>query len=138
MHLIEGHSKVSKLWMLINTDPSALQQPFKPSLIQDAPPLTEAIPTENIWLTDASAKRVNHKCQYKPGALDISTGKQVVEGEGSAQVGKIRTVVLQHRMEQKIMYVDSSAVWAGATQWLCQWEILNWEVNRSSVWRNKY
>ncbi|KAK4810584.1 hypothetical protein QYF61_007321 [Mycteria americana] len=95
-------------------------------------------PTENIWFTDASAKRVNGKWQYKAVALDITTGKQVVEeGEGSAQVGEIRAVVLAAQNGAKIIYVDSYAVWAGATQWLCQWETLNWEVNRSPVWRNK-
>ncbi|KAK4810669.1 hypothetical protein QYF61_007469, partial [Mycteria americana] len=120
MQLSEGHTKVSKLQMPINTDPLALQQPFKPSPILDAPPLTEGTPTENIWFTDASAKRAV--------ALDITTGKQVVEeGEGSAQVGEIRAVVLAAQNGAKIIYVDSYAVWAGATQWLCQWETLNWE-----------
>ncbi|KAK4807063.1 hypothetical protein QYF61_018404 [Mycteria americana] len=57
MQLTEGHTKVSKLQVPINTDPLALQQPFKPSPILDAPPLTEGTPTENIWFTDASAKR---------------------------------------------------------------------------------
>ncbi|KAK4810552.1 hypothetical protein QYF61_004515, partial [Mycteria americana] len=128
MQLTEGHTKVSKLQVPINTDPLVLQQPFKPSPILDAPPLTEGTPTENIWFTDASAKRVNGKWQYKAVALDITTGKQVVEeGEGSAQVGEIRAVVLAAQNGAKIIYVDSYAVWAGATQWLCQWETLNWE-----------
>ncbi|KAK4810748.1 hypothetical protein QYF61_007722 [Mycteria americana] len=124
MQLTEGHTKVSKLQMPINTDPLVLQQPFKPSPILDAPPLTEGTPTENIWFTDASAKRAV--------ALDITTGKQVVEeGEGSAQVGEIRAVVLAAQNGAKIIYVDSYAVWAGATQWLCQWETLNWEIHLS-------
>lgn len=33
--------------------------------------------------------------------------------------------------------MDSCAVWADATQWLCQWEALNWEINRSSIWRTE-
>ncbi|KAK4807137.1 hypothetical protein QYF61_018478, partial [Mycteria americana] len=132
MQLTEGHTKVSKLQMPINTDPLALQQPFKPSPILDAPPLTEGTPTENIWFTDASAKRVHGKWQYKAVALDITTGKQVVEeGEGSAQVGEIRAVVWAAQNGAKIIYVDSYAVWAGATQWLCQWETLNWEIHLS-------
>ena len=95
MQLTEGQTKVSKLQMPINTDPSALQQPFKPSPILDALPFTEGTPTENIWFTDASAKRVNGKWQYNTIALDITTSKQVIEGgEGSAQVGEIRAVVL--------------------------------------------
>ncbi|KAK4828000.1 hypothetical protein QYF61_022777, partial [Mycteria americana] len=126
--LTEGHTKVSKLQMPLNTDPLALQQPFKPSPILDAPPLTEGTPAENIWFTEASAKSVNGKWQYKAVALDITTGKQVVEeGEGSAQVGEIRAVVLVAQNRAKIIYVDSYAVWVGATQWLCQWETLNWE-----------
>ncbi|KAK4811127.1 hypothetical protein QYF61_019758 [Mycteria americana] len=113
MQLTEGHTKVSKLQVPINTDPLALQQPFKPSPILDAAPLTEGTPTENIWFTDASAKRVNGKWQYKAVALDITTGKQVVEeGEGSAQVGEIRAVVLAAQNGAKIIYVDSYAVWA--------------------------
>ncbi|KAK4806386.1 hypothetical protein QYF61_016236 [Mycteria americana] len=117
MQLTEGHTKLSKWQMPINTDPLALQQPFKPSPILDAPPLTEGTPTENIWFTDASAKRVNGKWQYKAVALHITTGKQVVEeGEGSAQVGEIRAVVLAAQNGAKVIYVDSYAVWAGATQ----------------------
>jgi len=75
MQLTEGHTKVSKLQMPINTDPSALQQPFKPSPILDALPLTEGTPTENIGFMDASAKRVNGKWQYKAIALDVTTSK---------------------------------------------------------------
>ena len=135
--LAEGHTKVSKLQVPINTDLFVLQQPSKPSPILDAPPLTEGTPTENFWFMDASAKRVNSKWQYKTFALDITTGKQVIEGEGSAQVGEIRAVVLAAQNRAKIIYVDSYAVWAGATQWLCQWKTLNRKVNRSPVWRSK-
>ena len=38
MKLTEGHTKISKLQMPINTDPLALQQPSKPSPILDASP----------------------------------------------------------------------------------------------------
>lgn len=41
MQLTEGHIKVSKLQIPVNTDSLALQQPLKPSPILDAPPLTE-------------------------------------------------------------------------------------------------
>ena len=138
MQLSEGHTKVSKLQMPINTDPLALQQPFKPSPILDAPPFTEDSPTEGVWFSDASAKRVDGKWQYKAVALEIKTGKQVIEeGEGSAQVGELRAVVLAAQNEAKAIYVDSYAVWAGATQWLCQWEALNWEINKSPIWRTE-
>lgn len=50
---------------------------------------------------------------------------------------EIRAVVLAAQNGAKIIYVDFYAVWAGATQWIYQWESLNWEVNRSPVWRNK-
>ena len=132
--LTEEPTKVSKLQMPMKTDPLALQQPFKPSPILDALPLTEGTPTENILFTDASAKRAGGKWQYKPIALDITTGKQVTEeGESSVQVGEIRA-----QNGAKIIYVDSYAVWASATEWLCQWETFNWEVNRSPVWRKLF
>lgn len=137
VQLTEGLTQVSKLQMPVNTDPLVLQQPFKPSPILDAQPLTEVTPTENIWFTDASAKMVNSKWQYKAVALDITTGKQITEeGKGSTQVGQITAIVLAAENEAKIIYVDYAA-WAGATQWLCQWETLNWQVNRFPVWRSK-
>lgn len=70
-----------------------------------------------MCFTGASARRINGKCQYKATALNINTGKQVTEeGEGSAQVGEIETVVLAAENGEKVMYVDSYAVWAGTTQ----------------------
>lgn len=92
--LTKGPTEVSKLQITINADPLALQQPFKPSPILDAPPLTEVVPTEDIWFTDVSAKRVSGKWQYKAVALNINTNKQVIEErEGSAQVGELRAAV---------------------------------------------
>lgn len=67
--------------MPINADPLVLQQLFKPSSILDAPSLTEETPTQDIWFTDTSAKRINCKWQYKAATLNITTGKQI-EGEG--------------------------------------------------------
>ncbi|XP_019330512.1 PREDICTED: uncharacterized protein LOC109279822 [Aptenodytes forsteri] len=122
--------------MPINTDPLALKQPFKPPIL-NAHPLTEKTPTEGIWFMDASATRVNGKWRYKATILEITTGKQVIEGEGSAQVGELRAIVLAAQNGAKVIYVDSYAMWAGATQWICQWEALNWEVNRSPVWRTE-
>lgn len=49
------------------------------------------MPTEDIWFTDASAKRVNGQWQYKAVASNINTNKQITEGEGSAQ--ELRAVV---------------------------------------------
>lgn len=52
------------------------------------------VPTEDIWFTDVSAKRVSGKWQYKAVALNINTNKQVIEErEGSAQVGELRAAV---------------------------------------------
>lgn len=120
--------------MPINTDPLAVQPPFKPLPILNASTFTDDTPIEGVWFTSASAKRVNGKWQYKAVALEIKTGKQVIkEGEGSTQAGELRKVVLATQNEAKIVYVDSYAVWAGATQWLCQWEALNWEINRSPI-----
>lgn len=46
--LTEEHDKVSKLQMPINTDPLALQRPFKPSPILEAPPFTKGIPQQKV------------------------------------------------------------------------------------------
>lgn len=121
----------------MNTDPLALNQPSKPSPILNAPPLTERTPTESIWFTDASAKRVNSRWWSEAAALDIATGKQVIEGEGSAQVGGLKAVVLAAENGARVICVDSNAMWAAATQWLHHWEALNWEVNRFPVWRTE-
>ena len=108
MQLTEGHIKVSKLQIPVNTDSLALQQPLKPSPILDAPPLTENMLADGIWFTDASAQRIKGKWQYRAMALDITTGKQVVEdGGGSAQVGELRAVVLAAQNGGKAIYVDS-------------------------------
>lgn len=135
---LTGHTKVSKFQVPINTGALVLQKPFKPLPILDALCLTEGNPTENRCFTDASEKRVHGKWQYKAVEFDITTGKQVIEeGEENAQVGEIKAVVLAAQNRAKVIYVESYAVWASATQCLCQWETLNWKVNRSPVWRNK-
>lgn len=104
----------------------------------NAPAFTEDTPTAGVWFTDASAKRVSGKRPYKAVTLEIKTGKQVIKaGKGSEQVGGLRVVVLAAQNEAKIVYVDSHAVWAGAKQWLCQWEALNWEINRPPNWRTE-
>lgn len=36
-----------------------------------------------------------------------------------------------------MVYVDSYAVQAGATQRLCQWEALDWQVNGKVVWQKE-
>lgn len=104
----------------------------------NAPAFTEDTPTAGVWFTDASAKRVSGKRPYKAVTLEIKTGKQVIKaGKGSEQVGGLRVVVLAAQNEAKIVYVDSHAVWAGAKQWLCQWEALNGEINRPPNWRTE-
>lgn len=60
-------------------------------------------------------------------------GKIVTEGdEGNAQVGETITVVLA---AQNVCGL--SVMRAGAMQWFCQWESLNWKVNGFPVWRSK-
>jgi len=58
-------------------------------------------------------------------------------GQHSAQVGELKAVVLAAQNQAKAAYVNSYSLWAGATQWLSQWEVLNWEINRSPVWRTE-
>jgi len=80
-------------------------------------PLPEGTLAENIWFTDASAKKVNGKWPYKALALDITTSKQLTEkGEGSAQVGEVRAGFLAAQNGAKILYADSYAEWASAAQ----------------------
>lgn len=136
MQLTEGHTKVSMLQMPVNTDPLALHEPFNPSPMLGVPSFTADPLPEGVWFTDTWAKRVAGKRPYKAVALEINTGKEVTEeGEGSAQVGELRAVALAVQNEAKVKYVDFYAVWAGATRWLCPWEALHWEINRSPVWR---
>ena len=107
--------------MPISADPLALKQPFKPSPILDAPPFTKETRTEGVWFTDASAKRTDGKRQYGAAALEINTGRQVIEErEGSAQVGQCRAVVLAAQNGANAIYVDSCTMWVGATRWVCQ------------------
>jgi len=96
------------------------------------------MPAEGIWFTNASAKRINEKWQCRAATLEINTSKQVIEeGEGSAQVGELRAVVLAAQIGAQAICVDCYAVWAGATQWVCEWGALNWEINRSPIWRTE-
>lgn len=55
----KGQTKPPKSQMPINTSLLALNHPFKPLPILNAPPLSEKTPTKDIWFTHASAERVN-------------------------------------------------------------------------------
>lgn len=88
------------------------------------------------WFTDASVKCIDGKWKYRAVALNIQTGMEVVEeGTGSAQVRELKTALLALKEKVKMIYVDSYSFWAGATQWLCQWEALDWQVNGKEVWQ---
>lgn len=67
---------------------------------------------------------VNGSTEQKYRALNIETGVEVVEvveeGMGSAQVGELKAVLLAVKEKARAVDVDSYAVWAGATHWLCQ------------------
>lgn len=88
------------------------------------------------WFTDASVKCIDGKWKYRAVALNIQTGMEVVEeGMGSAQVRELKAALLALKEKAKIIYVDSYSFWAGATQCLCQWEALDWQVNGKEVWQ---
>lgn len=73
----------------------ALQQPYKPSPILDAPAFTSNSKGKGGCFTDASAKRVNGKWKYRAVALDTETGMDVIEeGLGGAQVRESNAVSL--------------------------------------------
>lgn len=89
MKLIKGHIKVSKLKIPLNADPLALYKLWNLTNFQfiegklTFTNFSEGTPTEDIWFTEASAKRLN-----KAAALNITTGKQIMkEDKGSMQVG---------------------------------------------------
>ena len=113
----------------------ALQQPYKPSPILDGPAFTSNSKGKGGCFTDASAKRVNGKWKYRAVALDTETGMDVIEeGLGGAQVRESNAVSLAVKENVRMVYVDSYAVWAGATQWLCQWEALDWQEKEDWKW----
>ncbi|KAK4819080.1 hypothetical protein QYF61_025339, partial [Mycteria americana] len=67
-----------------------LSLPYKPSPIKEAPEPTQDSDTQGLWFTDASARGVGPKWQYKAAAVEIATGTTMTEeGEGSAQVGEL-------------------------------------------------
>lgn len=88
MKLVEGHTKVSKLEIPINRDPLELQRPFKLLPVQNMQSVTEGTPTENIWFTDTSSKRLSGKWQYKAVALDFTTSKKSNRGRWKQCINK--------------------------------------------------
>lgn len=97
--------------------------------------LLHSLQTEvkDVWFTDASVKRIDGKWKYRVVALNIQTGMEVVEGMRSAQVRKLKAVLLALKEKARTIYVDFYSVWAGATQWLCQWEALDWQMNGKEI-----
>lgn len=138
MDVSEGPTKPTELQITVTLDMLALQQPYKPSSIPDAPAFTSKSKVKGVWFTDASAKHINGKWKYRAVALNIETGVEVIKkGLGSAWVGELKAVLLAVTENAKTVYVDSYAIWAGATQWLCQWEALDWRVNGKAVWQKE-
>lgn len=91
--------------------------------ILDAPVFTADSKAGDVWFPEASAKHVDGKWSYRAAALTIETGVGAVEeGTGSAQVGECKAVLLAVKEKTKTICVDSYALWAGATRWLCQWK----------------
>ena len=57
------------------------------------------------------------KWQYEAVALEVGTGKSVKEeGEGSAQVGELRALLLAIENGATIVCTDSCATFKGATE----------------------
>lgn len=50
---------------------------------------------------------------------------------------ELKAVLLAVKEKARAVDVDSYAVWAGATHWLCQWEASDWQVNRKEVWQEE-
>ncbi|XP_054253189.1 ribonuclease H-like [Indicator indicator] len=68
--------------------------------------------------------------------MDVGTDRTVTEeGEGSAQVGELRALMLAVENGAKAVYTDSYATFKGATEWICQWEANQWEIGSTEVWR---
>ncbi|XP_064008637.1 uncharacterized protein LOC135180213 [Pogoniulus pusillus] len=134
--LTEGPTKVTKLQQPINPDGALLGQPYKPSPIQVAPAITADSDKSGVWFTDASSRRVGLKWHYKAAALEISTGQTITEeGDGSAQVGELRALMLAAEHGATTIYTDSYSTFKGATEWICQWEANQWKVSNVEVWR---
>lgn len=94
----------------------ASPQPYKPSPILDAPALTSDSEVKDVCFVDVSAKCIDGKWKYRAVASNIHTGMEVVEeGMGSALVGMLKAVLLAVREKAKTIYVDSYAIWAGAS-----------------------
>ena len=73
---------------------------------------------QGVWFTDASARRVGSRWQYKAVALEIGTGKTVKESEGSAQVGELQAFLLVVESGATIIYTNSYVTFKGATEWI--------------------
>lgn len=136
MPITEGNAKISKLQKDIDSTLLFQSPPNKPSPIQEAPPLKEDSNLTGVWFTDASSYRENGKWKYKAVALEVATGEKLVEtGEGSAQVGELRAVLLAAQHGASHIYTDSYAVFKGATEWIGHWAVNDWQVNRVPVWQ---
>lgn len=130
----EGNIKVSKLQKDIDTSLLFQLTPSKPSLIQEAPPLKENSDLTRVWFTDSSSHRENNQRKYKAVALKVATGEKLIEsGEGSAQTGELKAVLLAAQQGASHIYTDSYAVFNGATEWIGHWADNNWQVNRVPV-----
>ncbi|XP_063997032.1 ribonuclease H-like [Pogoniulus pusillus] len=89
-----------------------------------------------VWFTDASSQRVGSKWHYKAMVLEIGTGQTVTEeGDGSAQVGELRALMLAAEHGAETIYTDSYSTIKGATKRICQWEVNQWKVSNVEVWR---
>jgi len=119
MPVSEGSTKVSKLQKDIDSTLLFQPSPNKSSPIHEAPSLQEGSDLTGVWFTDASSHRENNKWKYKAVALEVATGERVSEtGEGSAQVGELKAVLLAAQYGASHIYTDSYAVFKGATEWI--------------------
>lgn len=92
------------------------KQPYKPSPVLDGPAFTSDSEIKDVCFVGVSAKHINGKWNYSAGAFKIHTGMAVVEERmGSAEVGMLKAVLLAVREKAKTLYVDSCAIWAGAS-----------------------
>ncbi|KAK4819789.1 hypothetical protein QYF61_011389 [Mycteria americana] len=136
MPITEGNVKISKLQKDIDSTLLFQSPPNKPSLIREAPPLKEGSDLTGVWFTDASSHRENSKWKYKAVAVEVATGEKLIEtGEGSAQVGELRAILLAAQHGASHIYTDSCAVFKGATEWIGHWAVSDWQVNRVPVWQ---
>lgn len=71
MDITKGPTKATKLQISVTPDMLALQQPYKPSPIQDAPTLTSDSKVKDTRFTDSSAKCIDGKWKYRAVALNI-------------------------------------------------------------------